>query len=183
MLKLINILLYHGKFYVLTMIFFTLLFANALAQDKKTLKDKEPLKIEIDDSFIEERPSITDLLYFQMSGRFSEIIYTKSIFAFSFCVDSSYTINSSYSENMPISLKKDIFEIFKRWTKLGMQNDVEEKRIITNRIYVVPIVFHFKDNTLKTFEKTFKKDYEALHKYLKSMDWSNTELMDFLLFD
>ncbi len=178
MLKLINRLLCHGKCHLLTMIFFTLLFANALAQNKVPLKGREPLKIEVE-NIIEERPSITDLLYFQMSGRFSEFIYTKSIFAFSFCVDSSYTINSSYSENMPISLKNDILKIFKRWTTVGMQNDIEEKRIITNRIYVVPIVFHFKDPT----SKTFKKDYEALHKYLKSMDWSNTEMIDFLLFD
>jgi len=111
-------------------------------------------------------------------------INTKSIVGLSFWVDSSFTINSTYSENMPPLFKNEILTIFKRWSELkSMKDDIEENRIIVNKVYIIPIIFHFRYTSNDESVPTFKRDYISLDKFLKSMKWENTEMMDFIMID
>lgn len=183
MLKLIYSILYHSKTYCLTMIIHIIFFINVKSQDKKP-----PLIIESNVSFMEEIPSISNLLEQQIGMYVPAYVYnsinTKSIVALSFSVDSLYNINSTYSENMPPLLRNEIEIIFKQWSQLKpVKYRIEENIIMMNKKYIIPIIFHFRYTSDDESVPTFKRDYESLNKFMKSMDWSNTEMMDFIMID
>ena len=180
--ELINNFLYHGKVQFLTVISFLMLSLNIVAQEKK------PLQIETDVNFEDEIPTISNLLEQQLGMYVPSYVYnsinTKSIVGLSFSVDSSFTISSTFSENMPPLLKNEIQSIFKRWSELkSMKDDIEETRVIFNKVYIIPIIFHFRYTSNDESVPTFKRDYVSLDKFLKNMKWENTEIMDFIMID
>lgn len=171
-----------GKLFFLAFIFLSLNYSKIYAQNEKSLQ------IEIDNTPTEFDDSISELLEQQIGMYVSAYVYnsinTKSVVALSFSVDSLYVINSTYSENMPPLLKNEIVAIFKQWSELkAMKDDIEEKRILINRKYVIPIVFHFRYTSLDESVPTFKRDYVGIDKFLKNMDWNNAEMMDFIIID
>jgi hypothetical protein len=180
--RLIINFLYQGKIHFLTLIFIVVLSIDSVAQVK------EPIQIETDVSFEEEIPSVSNLLEQQLGMVISAYVYnsinTKSMVGLGFSVDSLFRINSTFSENMPPLLKNEIITIFKRWTELkSMKDDVEENRIIINKVYIIPIIFHFRYTSDDESVPTFKRDYVSLDKFLKNMNWGNTEMMDFIMID
>ena len=183
MLRLIHIFLYYGKTVSLTIIICFLFITSIKAQNQK-----KPLIIESDINFIEEVPSFSNLLEQHLGMYIPAYVYnsinTKSIVALSFLIDSTYNIASTYSENMPPLLKNQIVAIFKKWSEMkGMKLRVDESQIILNKKYIIPIIFHFRYTSYDESVPTFKKDYESLEKFIKNMDWSNTEMMDFIMID
>jgi len=64
-----------------------------------------------------------------------------------------------------------------------MKDDIEENRIIVNKVYIIPIIFYFRYTSNDESVPTFKRDYLSLDKFLKSMKWENTEMMDFIMID
>lgn len=177
----LNISFCDSKIFFLTITFICLLL-------KVSGQNKE-LKIEIDhSSYNNESKSIANYLEEEMNMNINIYVYnsinTKSMVGLGFSVDSLFRINSIFSENMPPLLKNEVITIFKRWTELkSMKDDVEENRIITNKIYVIPIIFHFRYTSDDESIHTFKRDYVSLDKFLKSMNWENTEMMDFIMID
>jgi hypothetical protein len=173
---------HHGK-----IMFFIMMFINTFSIQTYAQK-KEALKIELDYSVPESENSISNNLEEQLGMVISAYVYnsinTKSMVGLGFSVDSLFRINSTFSENMPPLLKNEIITIFKRWTELkSMKDDVEENRIIINKVYIIPIIFHFRYTSDDESVPTFKRDYVSLDKFLKNMNWGNTEMMDFIMID
>lgn len=172
-----------GKIFFLAFTIMSLCYSKIYAQNEK------PLLIEIDNiSFEDEIPTISTLLEQQLEMAIPAYVYnsinTKSIVGLCFSVDSLSNIHSSFSENMPPLLKKEIQIIFDRWSELkSMKDDIEENRIIVNKVYIIPIIFHFRYTSNDESIPTFKRDYVSLDKFLKSMKWENTEMMDFIMID
>lgn len=183
-LKLKYAILYKGKTFFLAFTIMFLYYSQTYSQNKK-----EPLIIEIDNTtYDEEIPTISNILEQQLSGNIpayvSNSINTKSIVGLCFSVDSLFTINSSFSENMPPLLKNEILSIFQKMSELkSMIFHIKENRIILNKVYIIPIIFHFRYTSNDESIPTFKRDYVSLDKFLKSMKWENTEMMDFIMID